>query len=63
MGTAGRKYRKMMAKLDSVGLMVTIDRVSKKQFSFLVNGTLVKSYRVRNSCNRQLVKLYNQNIT
>lgn len=57
---AGAKYRKMMAHLDGHGLMVTIDRVNRKQFSFIVNGELRKSYRKRESCNRQLEKLFNQ---
>lgn len=50
-----------MGTLDSSGFMVSIDRVSKNKFTFLVNGTAVKSYKKRDSCNRQLVKLYNQN--
>ena len=43
------------------GFIVSIDRVSKSKFTFLVNGTAIKSYKQRDSCNRQLVKLYNQN--
>lgn len=61
MSRASKKYRQMMAYLDSKGLITSIDRVSKKQFTFLVNGTAVKSYKKRDSCNKQLIKIYNQN--
>ena len=61
MSRDSKKYRKMMGKLDSIGFIVSIDRVSKSKFTFLVNGTAIKSYKQRDSCNRQLVKLYNQN--
>jgi len=63
MSRGSKKYRQMMGILDSSGFVVSIDRVSKNQFTFLVNGTAVKSYKKRDSCNRQLVKLYNQNHT
>ena len=61
MSRGSSKYRNMMGALDSIGFIVSIDRVSKIKFTFLVNGTAVKSYKKRDSCNRQLVKLYNQN--
>lgn len=62
MNRGSKKYRKMMGLLDSIGFVISIDRVSKNQFTFLVNGTAEKSYKTRNSCNRQLEKLFNQNL-
>ena len=61
MSRGGKKYRTMMSFLDGIGLIVSIDRVSKKQFTLPVNGTAVKSYKKRNSCNKQIVKMHNQN--
>jgi len=61
MSRGGKKYRTMISFLDGIGLIVSIDRVSKKQFTLLVNGAAVKSYKQRNSCNKQIVKMYNQN--
>ena len=58
MNRGSKKYRTMMGFLDSVGFVISIDRVSKKQFTFLVNGTAERSYKTRNSCNRRLEKLY-----
>jgi hypothetical protein len=52
----------MMGLLDSHGLICYIDRVSKKQFSFVVNGEILKTYKKRDSCNRQIEKLYNQKL-
>lgn len=61
MNRGSKKYRAMMGFLDSVGFIVSIDRVSKQKFTFLVNGIAIKSYKKRDSCNRQLEKLYNKN--
>lgn len=54
-------YKTMQAQLDEVGLMVSIDRVSRKKFTFLLNGEAVKSYKRRASANKFLVKIYKQN--
>lgn len=56
------KYRRMLAYLDGCGFMVSLDRVSKRQFTYLVNGTALKTYRTRRSCNRQLLNLYMANV-
>ena len=61
MSRGSKKYRAMMSFLDEIGLMVCIDRVSKKQFTLLVNGEIKKSYKKRDSCNKQIIKMYNQN--
>ena len=60
MNKGHRKYRLMMGYLDSVGFMTSIDRISKKQFTFLINGTATHTYKCRHSCNVKLEKLYNQ---
>lgn len=51
-----RKYRKMMCDLDGVGLLITINRVGRKQYDFIQNGEIVKSYKKRDSCNQLLKK-------
>jgi len=61
MSRGSKKYRAMMGVLDSKGFLVCIDRVSKKQFTLLVNGIAIKSYKKRDSCNRQIIKMFNQN--
>jgi hypothetical protein len=53
----------MFCQLDAIGLMCSIDRVSKKKYTFLVNGEAIKSYKKRHSANRQLIKIYKQNKT
>lgn len=50
----------MLADLDKVSLIIAIDRVSKHQFTFLVNGTIERTYRKRDSCNRRLKRIYMQ---
>ena len=59
MSRGSKKYRAMMSFLDGIGIIVCIDRVSKKQFTLLVNGEIKKSYKRRDSCNKQIVKMYN----
>jgi len=54
-------YVAMMAHLDNCGLITAIVRINRRHFTFLVNGTAVKTYKTRNSCNRQLLKLHQQN--
>ncbi len=53
------KYRKMAGQLDQIGLMTNIHHIGKKHYEFLVNGEVKKSYKTRQSCNRQINKLYN----
>ena len=62
MTKASKKYRKLMAELDEKGVITSIDRVSREKFTFLQNGTAVKTYRTRNSCNRYLVRLHKKTI-
>lgn len=57
MTLGSKKYRQMMAYLDGKGLMVSIERVSRKQFSLLVNGSILKTYKKRDSCNQKIVKI------
>lgn len=40
-----KKYRKLMSDLDGVGLLITINRVSRKQYDFILNGEIIKSYK------------------
>lgn len=55
-----KKYRKMMGDLDNVGLLIIINRVSKKQYDFILNGEIIKSYKKRDSCNQLLKKKHVQ---
>ncbi len=64
MSKGGKKYRKIQGELDSLDFVVCIRRnveYKKITFEFIVNSEIKKVYKKRDSCNRQLVKLYNQN--
>lgn len=58
MGGISKKYRKMMSDLDAKGLITSIDRVAKNKYTFLENGTAVKSYKKRDSANKYLTRLW-----
>lgn len=49
-----------MQYLDGHGLMTSIDRISKRQFTFLINGSAIHTFKRRHSCNMRLEKLYYQ---
>lgn len=51
-----------MADLDDKGIITSIDRVSRKQYTFLKNGIAVKTYKRRDSANRYLKKLWSKHI-
>ena len=55
---ANEKYRKMQGELDQWGDLTTIERISKNQFDWIVNGELEGSFAKRESCNKRLIKLY-----
>lgn len=55
------RFRKMAGKLDEIGIMTGISRVSKKHFVFYVNGEAVRSFRNRQSCNLRIEKLFEKN--
>lgn len=52
------KYRKLLAELDALGVIVDIRRVDKKQYNFILNGVIVKNYKKRESCNKLLIKIH-----
>lgn len=54
------KYRKMMNELDQKGFLIHIQRINKKTYYFIVNGTILKVYKQRQSCNNRLVKQYKE---
>lgn len=62
MGGISPKYRKMMSDLDSKGVMTSIDRVSRCQFTFLQNGEAVKTYKKRDSANKYLKRLWDKHM-
>jgi hypothetical protein len=49
----------MLTVLDSVGVLIHINRIDKKCFNLIVNGEIKKVYKQRRSCNRQIEKFYN----
>lgn len=51
------KYRKVLNELDQKGMLVTIQRIDKKCFNFIVNGVVVKVYKQRQSCNNRILKM------
>ena len=55
------RFRYMQGKLDEIGLMTNIHHIGKKHFELLLNGEVKKTYKTRQSCNRQIEKLFNQN--
>ena len=55
------RFRYMQGKLDEIGLMTNIHHVGKKNFEFLLNGEVKVKYKTRQSCNRQIEKLYKEN--
>lgn len=56
-----KKYRKLQSDLDKVGIITSIIRLGKKQFDFYVNGTNAGGFKKRDSANKRIVKLHNQN--
>lgn len=56
------KYRKMCGELDQVDVVIYINRISPKLFELHINGTIVKQYRQRRSCNNQIIKIYKSKI-
>lgn len=58
----GRRYRRMLAALDEVGINITMRRVERKWFEVHQNFEAVKKYRKRDSCNRYLMKQYKKNV-
>lgn len=58
----GRKYRKMLNRLDQVDMVVCINRTGPKSYDLIINGEIVKSFRQRRSCNRRIEKLYKSKI-
>lgn len=56
------KFRKMQNELDQNGFIVDIRTISDNEFSFSVNGTILKVYKKRESANKALTKLYQKTI-
>jgi hypothetical protein len=56
-----QRYRAMCGELDQAGIVIYINRIKEKHFEFQINGEIKRKYKKRESCNRQIVKLYNQN--
>lgn len=54
----GKKYRKMCGQLDQVDVVIFIHRINPKRFELHINGTIMKQYKQRRSCNRQISKIY-----
>lgn len=52
----------MQSKLDEVGILTSIVQISKKNYNFYINGEVKRSYKQRASCNRQIKKLFNNQI-
>lgn len=55
-----KKYRKLQGELDKIGIFTFIIRSGKRQFDFVVNGEIVKSFKKRSSANMRIVKLHKE---
>ena len=55
------RFRYMQGKLDELGMITNIHHIGKKHFELLLNGEVKKKYKTRQSCNRQIEKLYKEN--
>lgn len=51
------RFKMMQNQLDRIGIATAIRRVHKHHYDFIVNFEIIKSYRQRASCNRQIIKL------
>ncbi len=58
---SSREFTKIQAQLDEIGFVTKIERIKNKRFSYIVNFTIVKTYKTRISCKRRIIKLYEQN--
>ncbi|WP_090222100.1 hypothetical protein [Lutibacter maritimus] len=54
-----KKYRAMCGFLDQNGYVFHINRIHSKRFELHKNGTIVKVYKQRHSCNKIIAKKYN----
>lgn len=55
------RFKMMQNQLDRIGIATAIRRVHKHHYDFIVNFEIIKSYRQRASCNRQIIKLCKEN--
>ena len=53
-----KEFRKVQAKLDSVGIITTISR-TLKGFSFVYNLREGRDYASRETCRKAIVRMYN----
>lgn len=61
MSRSSPKYRKILAELDSKGMICCINRESPRSFTVWINGEAVKNYKKRDSANQYIVRLYKKN--
>lgn len=52
------KFRKLQNELDQAGYLTDIRTITDDQYSFAVNGEIIKVYKKRESANDALVKLH-----
>ncbi|UOX35289.1 hypothetical protein LXD69_07160 [Flavobacterium sediminilitoris] len=57
------KYRLIQSHLDELGIMTTIHKTGKNEYSFMINGVIVKIYKKRENANKKLLKLIKENAT
>lgn len=62
MNRQGKRYRVMKAELDKIDKVCDIIRAGPKNYMFTVNFEIIKTYKKRNSCNRQIIKLFERNL-
>lgn len=51
------KYRLIQAQLDNLGVLTSVLKTGRKEYSLIVNGEIVKLYRKRDTCNQHLIKI------
>ena len=57
-----KKYRQLQGELDKIGYMTAIVRQEKKNFLFIINGEIIKSFKKRESINKRIKKLHNEKL-
>lgn len=51
------KYRLVQAQLDDLGILTSVMKTGKEEYTLVVNGEIVKVYKKRDTANLRLVKI------
>lgn len=56
------KFRLIQSQLDELGIITSLLKTGKKEYSLIVNGEIVKLYKKRENANFRLLKLIKQHM-